>query len=37
MRQKIADLMVERMEQNQAIVTRYLNDPEFQAVRSRLW
>ena len=32
MRQKIADLMVERMEQNQAIVTKYLDEKEFREV-----
>ncbi|MGD9765846.1 MAG: type I restriction endonuclease subunit R, partial [Candidatus Binatia bacterium] len=35
MRQKIADLMVERMEQNQAIVTRYLDQKDFQDIAFR--
>jgi len=35
MRQKIADLMVERMDQNQAIVTRYLDQKDFQDVAFR--
>ncbi|WP_437593442.1 type I restriction endonuclease subunit R [Sorangium sp. So ce1000] len=30
MKQKVEDLMIDRMDQNQDIVTRYLNDPEFQ-------
>ena len=32
MRKKIEDLMSDRMDQNEDIVTRYLNDPQFQAV-----
>ena len=35
MRKKIADLMVERMEQNQEIVTKYLDEKEFQEVAFR--
>ena len=35
MRQKIADLMVERIEQNQAIVTRYLDQKDFQDIAFR--
>jgi type I restriction enzyme R subunit len=34
-RKKIADLMVERMEQNQEIVTKYLDEKEFQEVAFR--
>jgi type I restriction enzyme R subunit len=32
MKAKVEGLMIDRMDQNQEIVTRYLNDPEFQAV-----
>ena len=35
MRQKISDLMVERMEQNQAIVTKYLDQKDFQDIAFR--
>ena len=31
-RPKVEELMLDRMERNQEIVTRYLNDPEFRAV-----
>jgi type I restriction enzyme R subunit len=31
-RPKVEELMLDRMERNQDIVTRYLNDPEFRAV-----
>lgn len=30
MKPKVEGLMIDRMEQNQEIVTRYLNDPTFQ-------
>ncbi len=36
MKSKIEELMVDRMDQNQEIVTRYLNDPQFQNVAIRL-
>jgi type I restriction enzyme R subunit len=32
MKGKVEGLMIDRMDQNQEIVTRYLNDPEFQSV-----
>jgi type I restriction enzyme R subunit len=35
MRQKISDLMVERMEQNQDIVTKYLDEKDFQDIAFR--
>jgi len=35
MRQKISDLMVERMEQNQEIVTKYLDEKDFQDIAFR--
>lgn len=35
MRQKISDLMVERMEQNQKIVTKYLDQKDFQDIAFR--
>ena len=35
MRQKISDLMVERMEQNQEIVTKYLDQKDFQDIAFR--
>ena len=31
-RQQISDLMIERMSENDALVTRYMNDPEFQDI-----
>ena len=31
-RAKVEELMLDRMERNQEIVTRYLNDPEFRAI-----
>jgi hypothetical protein len=31
MKPKVEGLMIDRMEQNQEIVTRYLNDPTFQS------
>ncbi|MDE2686430.1 MAG: type I restriction endonuclease [Chloroflexota bacterium] len=31
-REQIANLMIERMSENDAIVTQYMNDPDFQAV-----
>ena len=31
-RPKVEGLMLDRMERNQEIVTRYLNDPEFRAI-----
>jgi type I restriction enzyme R subunit len=36
MKDKVENLMVDRMDQNQEIVTRYLNDPQFQQVAFRL-
>jgi type I restriction enzyme R subunit len=36
MKGKVEGLMVDRMEQNQVIVTRYLNDPQFQDLAFRL-
>jgi type I restriction enzyme R subunit len=36
MKGKVEGLMVDRMDQNQEIVTRYLNDPQFQDVAFRL-
>jgi type I restriction enzyme R subunit len=36
MKQKVEDLMIDRMDQNQDIVTRYLNDPQFQELTFRL-
>jgi type I restriction enzyme R subunit len=36
MKEKIEGLMVDRMDQNQEIVTRYLNDSQFQALAFRL-
>ena len=36
MKSKVESLMIDRMDQNQAIVTRYLNDPPFQDVALRL-
>jgi type I restriction enzyme R subunit len=36
MRPKLEALMIDRMDQNQEIVTRYLNDPQFQEVFFRL-
>ena len=32
MKSRVEELMIDRMDQNQDIVTRYLNDPEFQVV-----
>ncbi len=37
MRQKISDLMVDRMEQNQAIVTKYLDQTDFRDIAFRRW
>jgi type I restriction enzyme R subunit len=37
MRQKISNLMVERMEQNQTIVTKYLDQKDFQEPSSGSW
>ena len=31
-RPKVEGLMLDRMDRNQEIVTRYLNDPEFRAI-----
>jgi type I restriction enzyme R subunit len=36
MKGKVEELMVDRMDQNQEIVTRYLNDAQFQDVAFRL-
>jgi len=36
MKSKVEGLMIDRMDQNQEIVTRYLNDPQFQDVAFRL-
>jgi len=36
MKGKIEELTVDRMDQNQKIVTRYLNDPQFQDIAFRL-
>ena len=36
MKAKVEGLMIDRMDQNQEIVTRYLNDPQFQEVAFRL-
>jgi type I restriction enzyme R subunit len=36
MKGKVEGLMIDRMDQNQEIVTRYLNDPQFQEVAFRL-
>jgi type I restriction enzyme R subunit len=36
MKSKVEGLMVDRMDQNQDIVTRYLNDPTFQDLAFRL-
>jgi type I restriction enzyme R subunit len=36
MKGKVEGLMVHRMDQNQEIVTRYLNDPQFQDLAFRL-
>ncbi len=36
MKSKVEGLMVDRMDQNQEIVTRYLNDPQFQDIAFRL-
>jgi type I restriction enzyme, R subunit len=36
MKDKVENLMVDRMDQNQEIVTRYLNDPQFKEVAFRL-
>lgn len=36
MKAKVEGLMIDRMDQNQEIVTRYLNDPQFQDVAFRL-
>lgn len=36
MKGKVEGLMVDRMDQNQEIVTRYLNDPQFQDLAFRL-
>ena len=36
MKSKVENLMVDRMDQNQEIVTRYLNDPQFQGVAFKL-
>lgn len=36
MKGKVEGLMVDRMDQSQAIVTRYLNDPDFQAMAFQL-
>jgi type I restriction enzyme R subunit len=35
MRQKFEDAMVDRMERNESIVSRFLNDPEFRELISR--
>ena len=35
-RWEVEVLMVDRMDQNQEIVTRYLNDPQFQDIAFRL-
>ncbi len=35
MRTTVENLMIDRMDQNQDIVNRYLNDPTFQAVAFR--
>jgi type I restriction enzyme R subunit len=36
MKGKVEGLMIDRMDQNQEIVTRYLNDPDFQSLAFRL-
>jgi len=36
MKDKVEELMIDRIDQNQEIVTRYLNDPQFQAVAFKL-
>jgi hypothetical protein len=36
MKGKVEGLMLDRMDQNQEIVTRYLNDPEFQSLAFEL-
>jgi hypothetical protein len=36
MKGKVEGLMFDRMDQNQEIVTRYLNDPQFQDLAFRL-
>ena len=36
MKPKVEGLMIDRMDQNQEIVSRYLNDPQFQDLAFRL-